>query len=123
VPLVDVVDHAQGEGAHAEEVGHGQVEHVHLEGRPLPERPDEHKEHDTIASKAHDADHGVQRGVHAVSEVIDGVLAQGVVEERGHLLLGCTGWMERDIRSMDGKLRYTAVTVELLCFSCCVTVV
>lgn len=95
VPLVDVVDHAQGQGAHAEEVGHGEVEHVHLEGRLLPVRPYEDVEHHAVADEAHDADHGVERGVHAVSEVINGVMARQVVEELGHLY-GGRNWLAGD---------------------------
>lgn len=72
---MDIVDDTQGQGTHAEEVGHGKVQHVHLEGRLLPVCFYEDVQHNAIADKAHNADHGVERGVDSVSEVVDGVVA------------------------------------------------
>lgn len=59
VRLVEVVEDERGQSQHVQEVGHGQVEHVHGDAAPRLHVEDEHPDGHTVAQEANDEDQDV----------------------------------------------------------------
>lgn len=78
VTLVDVVENPQRQGHDAQQVGHGQVDHVDVKRRALPVGFDQHQQGEAVPYQAEHGNEGVGRGVDVVPEVIDGRAVGGV---------------------------------------------
>jgi len=69
--LVDVVEDSERQRHDEQQVGHGQVHHVHVEGRALAVRSDQHRQGEAVAQQAQHRDDGVGRGVDVATELVD----------------------------------------------------